>query len=291
MFDILITGSALYTGSELVRDAFVYIKNGKIEDYGESPVPEDYTYATLILGGEGRIIVPGLTMVLDAPAYPVRIYKPSLEWRSRFYSMITPSEALTLSLPAIYEAHFAGATTILVEFTSIELPISLESKIGGYYGLAYPACREEPPRHESIPVLTLYGENCGAKGDIEVRGSQGYVDGEEALALFHRPSYTRLEGDPLTMSRRVRKALGLEGPSIEKGVRAEIAVYNASRPPGAFLDKAGEEVIRRIYSSGAKIESLIAGQTILIDQGEHLYIVEKQFSEARRAGMRLLKRR
>jgi len=291
LFDVLVTGSALYTGAELVRDGYVYIRNGRVEDYGPSPVPEDYTYATLILGGEGRIIVPGLTMLIDAPAYPARIYEPSLRARAGMYSRLTPSEALTLSLPAIYEAHMAGATTVIVEYGSVELASRLEALIGGYYGIAFPSCLGEPPSSEAVPVVTIYGEECGEEGQIEARGDRGYHEGDPVLALFHRPSYTRLEGDPLIESAKLRRLLGLRGPSIHRGARAEIAVFDASRPPGAFLDRASEDVIRRIYSSGVRLESLIAGQAILVDQGEHLYIVEKQFSEARRAGLRLLERR
>ncbi len=291
VFDVLITGSVLYTGRELIKDAYVYVKNGRVIDYGVSPVPEDYTYATLVLGGEGRIIVPGLTMIIDAPAYPLRIYRPSLKDRSGMYNLLSPSEAMTLSLPAIYEAHISGATTVLVEYKSLDIVAGLETGIGGFYGLAYPACLGEPPRHEAIPIVTVHGEGCDGEGIVEVRGDWGFIGDDRVLALFHRPTYSRLEGDPLEESARLRKAIGLGDPQVKRNERAEIAVFNSSRPPGVFLDRAGEDVIRRIYSTGARIESLMAGESILVDQGEHLYIVEKQFSEARRIGLRFLRRR
>lgn len=290
VFDVLITGSILYTGREIIKDGYVYIKNGKIIDYGQSPVSEDYTYVNLILGGSGRIIVPSLTAVIDAAAYPLRLSSPSLKERVEFYGKIPPSEAVTLSLPAVYEAHMAGIGHVIIEYTSLELPNTLRSLIGGKYGLAYPSCVGKPPG-EPPSVITVYGEGCGESGQVEVRDGSGYVSGERVLALFNRATYSRLEGDPLTESNRLREAIGLKPATIEKNERAEIAVYNASRPPGMFLDKAGEDVIRRIYVSGARLETLMVGDAILVDQGEHLYIVEKHFSEARKAGLRILERR
>lgn len=290
MFDVLVTGSVLYTGREIIRDGYVYVKNGKIIDYGPSPVPEDYTYVNLVLGGQGRIIVPSLTAVIDAPAYPLRIRRLSLGERARFYQETPPSLAATLSLPAIYEAHMAGVGHVITEYSSIELPNTLRSMIGGVYSLAYPSCLGEPPG-EPPGVVPVYGEDCEGDGIVEVRGDSGFTGGERVLALYHRLSYTRLEGDPLEESNRLRRAIGLGPAVIERDARAEIAVYDASRPPGMFLDRAGEEAVRRIYSSGARLETLMVGDAILVDQGEHLYIVEKHFSEARRAGLRILERR
>lgn len=290
MFDVLITGSVLYTGSELIRDGYVYVKNGKVVDYGQSPVPEEYTYVNLIIGGSGRIIVPSLTALLDAASYPVRLASPSLRDRVRFYQDMSPSEALAIALPAVYEAHMAGIGYIILEYTSLELPNTLRSQIGGRYGLAYPSCMGDPPG-DPPSVVTVYGEGCGDSGHVEVRGETGFIGGERVLALFHRKSYSRLDGDPLTESNILRRVMGLKPAGIERNERAEIAVYDASRPPGMFLDKAGEEVVRRIYVSGARLETLMVGDAILVDQGEHLYIVEKHFSEARRVGLRVLERR
>ncbi len=291
MFDVLVTGSILYTGQDIIRDGYVYIKNGKVIDLGKAPVPEEYTFVNLVLGGAGRIIAPSLTAIIDAVSYPIRMKQPSLPERLAFYERLGISEAVTLALPAVYEAHMAGIGHVIVEYTSLELPNRLLAEVGGRYGLAYPACKGGLIASETHIVVSLEGEGCNGEGLVHVEGPSGSIGGNKVLALFRRLTYSRLEGDPLEESNRLRRAIGLGPALIDKGVRAEIAVYDVSRPPGMFLDYANEDVIKKIYVSGARLETLLVGDSILVDQGEHLYIVEKHFSEARRRGTRLLERR
>jgi len=289
--DILVTGSLLITDKEVVRDGFVYIRNGRILDYGGGgPPPEEYTYATLILGGPGRIIAPGLTAIIDAPAYHARFAGPSLRERVDLYKSLDEKTALLASLPAVYEAHLAGVTRIIVEYLSPSLPISLESRVGGLYGLAAPVCAAKrlPETPASIHIA---GEGCEGDAPIRVEGEEAYSDEGPVLALLRRTAYTLLPGDAYERSMRLRRLLGFTGGIIEKERVAEIAVYNVARPPAMFLDYAPDDLVRRIHASGARVESVISGDTVVVDQGDHLYIVERDFREARRVLSSLLERR
>jgi len=291
MVDILVTGSLLVTDDEIIKDGFVYIRNGRILDYGGGgPPPEEYTYATLILGGPGRIIAPGLTAIIDAPAYHARFARPGLGDRVSLYRGLDEKTALLASLPAVYEAHLAGVTRILVEYLSPSLPISLESRVGGLYGLAAPACAVK--RLPETPLsVHIAGEGCEGEAPIRVEGEEAYSDEGPVLALLRRTSYTLLPADAYERSMRLRRLLGLAGGVIDKERVAEIAVYNVARPPAMFLDYAPEDVVRRVHASGARVESVISGDTVVVDQGEHLYIVERDFKEARRILPGLLERR
>jgi len=290
MVDILVTGSILYTGESVVKDGYVYVKNGRIIDLGGGGPPEDYTYATLLLGGPGRIIAPGLTAIIDAPAYPIRFLRPTLGSRVRLYHAMDDRTALTAALPAVYEAHLAGITRVVTEYTGPSLPYSLSNRVGGLYGLALPACTSQGVP-EALPSVAVSGEGCEGEAPLQVVGDEAYHGGEPVLALLRRTSYTRLPEDAYERSIRLRSLMGLPERVLEPGNPAELVVYNVARPPAMFLDYAGEEAIRKVYSSGARVESLVSGETVVVDQGDHLYIVERDFREARALLGRLLERR
>ena len=257
-------------------------------DYGRSPVPDDYTYATLIIGGEGRVIAPGLTALIDAPSYPIRLYKPTLLKRVEFCSSHSVAELLKFSIPAVYEAHLSGITTIILETCEPRLAAELADKAGGFYGVALPACVEEKPvPPNTVASLKIGGEGCQGEFDLEARGDWGYVGGERVLALFNRKSYI-LSGieDAVELSNKLRSLMGLEPVGIRKGRRAELVVFDSSKPPAMLLHIKQDEV-PRIYSSGARVESLIVGDDVIVDTYEHLRVAEKQLSESRKALLKL----
>ncbi len=278
MIEILITGSlVVLSESESIRDGYVFVKSGRVVDAGSGTPPLDYTYAHLVLGGEGRVVAPALTAVVDAPAYPWRLSSPSLRDRIEIYRSLSASEALTASLPAVYEAHVFGVGRVIVEYTRAQLPMDLASSVGGVYGLAYPACEGEPPRSEGIGIITVADDSCGGGADIV------YDAPEAPLHMVSRPVYAPRHPRPLEASSRLRSLLGLPPSRIKEGDVAEIAVFDFSRPPGMFLYEVNaEDAASIIYSLGVRVESLIVAESVLVDQREHLYITAKQFSEARR---------
>ena len=287
--DVLVTASIVYTGDRVLRDGYVYIKGGRIVDVGDAPVPEEYTYATLVLGGEGRIAAPGLAAYVDAPAYPIRGLKPNLAERAKFYGRLDAESLALLSLPAVYEAHMAGVSTLVIEAPSKAVAIDLASRIGGYYLTAIPTCSGAAGEG----TVSVGGDGCPEEGANlvlvggEVKTGRSRVLGAYS-ALNYRAAWTSVpriyEG-----SLSLREALGIPGGRIEKGARAEVVVYDARRPPGMLADLY-ELSLDEVYRLGAPVESLIVGDEVLVDGGEHLRITTRHFNEVRRFASSLLSR-
>ncbi|MCE4602270.1 MAG: hypothetical protein F7B18_03720 [Desulfurococcales archaeon] len=280
MIDILVRASLIHTGSEAIRDGYIYIKGGRIVEVGSGPAPEDYTYAALILGGPGRVVVPGLAAVIDAPAYPIRLLKPSLKDRLNYYKAMGLEALAAVSLPAVYEAHMAGVTSVIVETLDPGLPQRLSDTVGGIYGAAYPACTEAGDAPGLAATTTVSDPSCPG-------GAVDYGD-KEVLALDSRLAYN-LAGEDSVYERSVetRRRLGLQEQGLREGRVAEVAVFNSSRPPAMLLDYSRGEEVLMVYGV-AQVESLLAGDHVLVDGGEHLYIVEKSFSQARSVASRIL---
>lgn len=271
---ILITASAIYTGRELIRDGYIYIEDGIIKEMGPQPAPDELQDATLIIGGEGRVVVPGLTAIADVAAYPIRFRSHGISERIKFYRGLSDHDLFTLSLPGIYELHMMGVTTAFVEALSPALPLELARRIGGFYGAARPSCAEEYRVQPILRgVITIGGEGCPG-GEVK--------DGDtHNLVLTNRDTYS-LDGvgDVLEASQRLRRMAGLGDLIIEPGATAELAVYDTSRPPAMLLYSADEYEVRKIYTLHANLESLIAGADILVEMGEHLRIGRKHLTEA-----------
>jgi len=283
VIDILVTGSVIYTGSDVIRDGYILIKGGRIYSVGSMPVPEEFTYATLILGGPGRIVVPGLTALTDILAYPIRFKATSMAERIKFYRSVPREHLVRMALPAIYEAHTSGITSIIIEGIDPATVLSIRDLVGGLYGLAKPSCSDTGITGERIPgLITLVRVS-----DESCRGEGVNIGSDDILSLVSRPTYT-LYGVKNTYARssRLRELLGIEPQGIREGIIAEVVVYNVSRPPGMLLEYTDIDVIREIYSIGSRVESLIIGDQVLVDGHEHLYIVEKDFNEARKISER-----
>ncbi|GAB6147711.1 hypothetical protein [Stetteria hydrogenophila] len=279
-FDVLIMASKVYTGTSVISDGYIYIKSGRVVDFGESPVPEDYTYATLVLGGEGRIAAPGLAAYIDAPAYPIRGLRPGLADRVRFYRQLDEESLAAVSLPAVYEAHMAGVTTLVVESPSPSIAADLASRVGGYYLAAVPSCIEA-----SEAQVRVGGEGCPVEGaSLVVEDGRVKAGGRVVLgaysALNYAAAWSRLPRIH-EASLQLRRALGIPGGVIEKEARAEIVVYDARTPPGMLADLY-DLSLDDVYRLGLRVESLIAGEEVLVDAGEHLRITMKHFNEVRR---------
>ncbi|MCE4608865.1 MAG: hypothetical protein F7C36_00585 [Desulfurococcales archaeon] len=251
MISILVTGDIVYTGSEMLRNGYVYVRGGRVIDLGEGSPPEEYTYATLVLGGPGRIVVPGLRVIADPLLYPFR-YTELYDSPCKLYRQLSPSEAFKLSLPGIYTLHMLGATSVAVRYVSEDLPYSLKKSLDADFD--------------------LYRVECGDSGSDELESEEVIIDPLNDFQAIK---------DPLDYSRMVSKRLGKEPPMISKDSIANIAVFNARSPPlftvveySSRLDPA------KLYGRAGWVESLLYGENILVDSGEHIYIVEKHLREA-----------
>lgn len=285
--DILVTGSVIFTGKEIVRKGYVYIRGGRVVSVGEEPYPEEYSYANLILGGPGRIIVPGLSALASLAFYPFRLRKSSLRERVELYRSLDLRSAFILSLPALYDLHMSGVSTVVVEAVDPQLPLALSRDIGGLYGLALPACVESKAGYVEglVAVTRLSGEGCEGESDIVEVDGVGYHRGSRVLGFFSGYYYTTASGNtenPWLESLELRRALMLPSPEIKPGRIAELVVYDGSKPPLMLAENdLDEDSITNIYKLGLRVESLIVGDDVLVDVGDHLYITEKHFKEAR----------
>ena len=268
MYDVLISGSLLYTGDEVIREGYVYVRGGRIADYGSGPAPEDYTYATLVLGGPHRVIVPGLAVAADVAAYPIRFRSPSMLDRVKFYNSVSPELLALGAIFGVYELHMSGVTSIIIESIDERVVDAVAKVAGGFYGIAWPSCAGEP-ESTSKPLVIVGSDECPAPET-------------PPLFLESRPSYSLsgLDAEKVWLkSLELRKKAGLPGGRIREGERAEIAVFDARRPPLAFIEQTPEKVAVAPFL-GAKVETLLAGDEVLVDAGQHLNIVLKHFTEA-----------
>ncbi len=281
MYSIMISGSALFTGEEVIRDAYVYIKDGIIKEIGERSKEMDLQEPSLVIGGEKRVIMPGLTAIASIASSPIRYYRPSMEERVRFYRLLSNEELFISSLPSVYELNMQGITTILGEAINPSFLVDLKEKVGGNYGVAIPSCVEGfkiPPALSGR--VKISGEGCKGEGIDEL--SQGYI-------IFTRRVTYSMSGleNPYEKSEALRKEAGLARNVIKEGVEAEIVVFDASRPPAMMVYKGGEDEVKALYSLAPKVESLVVGQELLVDIGEHLRIGGKQLKVAEELGERV----
>lgn len=270
MIDILVQGSLILTGSEAIRDGYVYISGGVIRGIGAGVPPEEYTRATLMLGGEGRIVTPGLTLAADVATYPFRFLRPARSEKPKLYTILGEEASFYTSLPALYELHLHGVTTVIIEFIDASLPLKLKETIGGFYGLLIPCGNriDRPPALEAV-----YSYECN-------EAIPGFLEG----ALIYRPSQLK---EPWSESNKLRKMLGLGEHGLKEGARAEISIFNSARPPGMLIDKADIE-LDTLYSLGLHVESLIVGDDVIVDRGEHLYITDAHLARSRSLSLRLI---
>ncbi|MEB3816981.1 MAG: hypothetical protein LRS46_03465 [Desulfurococcales archaeon] len=272
MFDVIITGSVVYTGSKVIRDGYVYIKGGVIRDVGEQPVPEDYTYATLVLGGPHRVLAPGLAVVADVVAYPLRFRSPSTGERIRLYEALHPRAQALLALPGVYELHMRGFTTIIVEALDPQVVFEIKSLAGGNYGIAVPACKGEV--QAALPTLSVSLPGCSGEGSV-TQDDILYIAGSPIQRAL-----SSMDADTLwNKNLKLRELAGLPSGLIEPGQPAEIAIFDARKPPAAFLDYHPDRVLEA-YLVGATVETLIVGDEVIVDAGQHLNIVEKHLNMA-----------
>jgi len=272
VFDVLITGSVVYTGREVIVDGYVYIKGGRVVDVGSQPVPDEYTYATLVLGGPHRIVLPGLAVAADVIAYPMRFRGASVLDRVKFYRSISPQAQAILALPGVYELHMRGASTILVEALEPGVVVDIQEAAGGRFGLAVPVCVEKPM--SPLPTLSVSMPGCETGDGVS-------VDEIPYLAGVYSYSYglSRLGPAVWSLNYTLREKAGLPRGFLEPGALAEIAVFDARKPPFSYQDLYPDKALLAPLLGGS-VETLIVGDEVIVDGGQHLNIVDKQFSQA-----------
>ncbi len=261
MVDILVKGAYVYTGSELIRDGYVYVRDGTVEAVGSGVPPEEYTFAVMLLGGARRLVLPSLILPVDPIGYFERrptVCTPSE--RPACMRKIGRDEQFKLSLPAVMDSHLHGAGRILLRGIDTSVAVKLSLEIGGSYGVIVPEeCTfgEHPALEAVVPDTRVEATSCPSR-------------------------HICLTDNPLEYSEKLARKLGLEPPRIREGVKAHITVLDLGQPPLLGLKIEAPEDAGSAYSHGATVETLLAGEDVLVEVGEHIQIVEKHVKEALR---------
>ncbi|MCE4617096.1 MAG: hypothetical protein F7C32_00715 [Desulfurococcales archaeon] len=269
-YDILIRGSLLLLDkTRFIKNAYIYIKNGVIEDYGEEPVPQDYEYATLVLGGENRVIAPAYGIpYTDALLYHIHpAERGTFEKRIKLIEK-TDRETLLQSLyTVLYELSLHGVAVVGVE--TIEPSIVLEAAKTSKVKIVPIGCKSG----RCIAVSRI-------EPSVEYDEHRIYIDKLEELMIYRnhiapmftkRFSYSVCALKPLELFSATQTAYALEGMKwgITKNTPAMITVYNFNDLP---LYRAGLVDLFDLIRTCKRVETLIAGQEIIVDGGEHLTI-------------------
>jgi len=265
MVDILVTGDTVFTGDEILPDGYVYIEDGKVKAVGSGLPPEDLTYASLILGGRGRIIVPAIAWPVDPVGYVLKTPScnpPSVPCTLR--RSLGSNEA-RLALAAVLEANMHGVGIPLLVVSSPSVAVAVAEMLGSPMGALVPGeCgpAEPHPRLAAVARPPREPSVCPARDLCR-------------------------SGNAYEASRELARALGMREPRIHEGGTAMIAIFDSTRPPLLGAAVRSVEDAGSVYGTGATAESLIVGEEILVEVGEHLYIVEKHVRDALRIAEKL----
>jgi hypothetical protein len=277
MVDILARGSTVFLDEyHFIRNGYVYIKDGVIEKVGEQPVPDEYEYATLVIGGPNRVIIPALGMAYtDIGLYDIHPYNRGfLDQRFEILEK-RASEVTRFVNRGLYDLSIHGIGIVGVELPSYGLSIDIEKEVG----IKINAIMKKCPGNENncLEVRHLL--------EGEPNENTIYLDSSErtvfygdlnAPAMVNRLSYNPCLAGPeglLSNSKIAYKVRGMKW-SIADGHPAFIAIYNFNEPPSYLADTRTADIID-LLSTCKTVETLIVGEEIVVDAGEHLTIGKK----------------
>ncbi|MEB3799439.1 MAG: hypothetical protein LRS45_03830 [Desulfurococcales archaeon] len=281
MVDVLARGSMIFLDEyHFIRNGYIYIKDGVVEKVGSQPVPEDYEYATLIIGGPNRVIIPALGMAYtDIGLYDIHPYNRGfLDQRFRLLEE-RASEVKSYVNRGLFDLSIHGVGIVGVELPSYGLSLDLEREAG----IRINAIMRKCPGTERNCLETkhlLEGEP--AENTIYLDSSERIVFYKDlnAPAMVNRLSYNPCIAGPeglLSNSKIAYNARRMRW-SIAEGQPAFIAIYNFNEPPSYLADTRTADIID-LLSACKTVETLIVGEEIVVDAGEHLTIGKKNMGQ------------
>lgn len=128
---------------------FVYIEAGVIRAVGEGEPPYEYEAANLVIGGAGRLVIPGFASAhTHLLLYPLRHVlehgdPASDPLASRLAEAITEREAYTLALLALYELTMHGVTMVQAvdPFGEAVVRAMRDAGVRGVVAIPLPGCK------------------------------------------------------------------------------------------------------------------------------------------------------
>ncbi len=223
-----------------VRNGYVYVDGGVVRSVGEGEPPVEYEAAELVVGGRGRLVVPGFASAhTHLLLYPLRhlvehgdpASSGLAEWVAE---RLGREEAYRLALLALYELTMHGVTMVAAMDPFGE-PVARAMRAAGVRGVAViplPGCRYS--RSDWREELELLVERRG--GGVEVGVAACTVDDVELGIRLRREHGVVLYGHPPAANRDPRVDVALHAEDdVEHPRRVYIPAPGAVPPKPAAL--------------------------------------------------------
>ena len=275
MLDILIRGDTIFLDEyRSICNGYVYIKDGVVERVGPQPVPEEYEYATLVIGGPNRVIIPALGIAYtDIGLYDIHPYnRGSLENRFRLLRERDYSKVLSSINKGLFDLSIHGIAIVGIELSSYWMSVDLEDKTH----LKVNAIMEKCPEDHGYCIVPRHLTDKGNEPNTV------YLNSSESVVLYRdkiAPAFVnRFSYNPCGMGAEkllinTRMAFDLRGLKwgIYERNPAYIAIFDFNEPPYYLANLRAADIID-ILSICKRIETLIVEKDLVIDAGEHLTI-------------------
>jgi len=142
---VLVTDATILTLSltqaPVIPKGYVYVANGVIRAVGEGEPPEELRYPELLLRGEGRVIIPGLSSAFTVVTlYPFRFGLRGLklnEWL-HYFRELSRTDTYYVAGMAFIEMVMRGITSALVTDIYLDSVARAAADVGIYVTLAPP---------------------------------------------------------------------------------------------------------------------------------------------------------
>ncbi len=279
MYDILVKADIVFLDEyRVIRNGYVYLRNGLTESIGSQPVPEEYEYASLIIGGRNRVIAPSLGIaytdigLLDV--HPSR--RGFMEKRFELLEKIDSSRLRMNMSKALFDLSIKGVGVVGVELPSYSPKLELEKSTGIKI---VPITGKCGGRSECVrpSYLESYPE-----GDVYLDSMESYVFKQDLMAatFLGRMNYNICSMSPselLSSSRIAYSYLGRRW-GLKEGEPALLAVYNFDEPPYYLANKSIRD-IADLLRACKPVETLVIGENIVVDGGEHLTLGKNSMSQ------------
>ncbi len=145
MVKILIKDATIFTLSSrhdlLIDRGYVFIKDGTIAGVGKGEPPEDLQYPELLINGNGRLVMPGLSSAITSVTlYPLRYRLGGISWSEvgDYLSVLTRTDVYYLAALTFVELVTRGVSSVMVTDIYLDNVARAASDVGIYATLAVP---------------------------------------------------------------------------------------------------------------------------------------------------------
>ncbi|MEM1610481.1 MAG: hypothetical protein QXQ57_02405 [Sulfolobales archaeon] len=361
----ILTMSTKYEG--LIGRGYIFIDNGLIRSIGPGSPPEDLEIPDIVIGGRGKLAVPGLIALFSRLSiYPFRgILGRGVKNIEGIIDNMSNNDLQLISTISLAALAVRGITTVLSVDRYVE-PIVKAAENVGLRVIAAPClekgfdrdewsreisssarkwhrrdnssilvtgsiCLESAVRGDEMGLipsdmpLIVYGDachrlrgdrilyvdpplECGVKPDLSIytedhmdlwQPGSGYgIYRDLSWSLNRHFTIARIRGfNPLDILGSATiwasNKVGLYTGVIEPGRFSDIIILDISQPPWWIPEALVNEVVAAdlVISGAPRIETVIVGNDIVVDNGELLTVGREVFSRAYNRVAEILGRR